>query len=298
MIHDSILELVGRTPLVRIRKLNPNPRVDMVAKLEWYNPLGSVKERIAVAMIQAAIADGSLTVDKTIIESSSGNTGIGLALAGAVLGYKVAITMSEGVSEERRKIMRALGAELILTSKEGGSDEAWDKADEIHAAAPQAYVRLHQYKHPANIRTHEETTAEEIWEQTDGHVDCLVATLGTTGTIIGVSRRLKLKNPRIRIVSVEPPPGKHTQQGIRNVDHSRTPVIWDPQAVDERLIVVDTDAYRAARELIRVEGLFGGISCGSALVGAQLMARRMSSGRIVVIFPDHAYKYLSTDLFA
>lgn len=296
-IKESVLELVGHTPLVRIRKLNPNAAVDLVAKLEWYNPLGSVKERIALRMIESAIADGRLTKDRTIIESSSGNTGIGLALVAAVLGYKVAITMSEGVSVERRQILRSLGAELILTSKAGGSDEAWDKADQLYAENPGRYVRLHQYQSPDNAATHEETTAEEIWEQTDGQVDCVVTTLGTTGTAVGLSRRLKSRNAKIRIVSVEPPPGKHAQQGIRNIDYSRTPMIWEESAVDERLVVSDDDAFHAARELIRIEGLFGGISSGSALVGAQTIARRMTGGRLVVIFPDHAYKYLSTALF-
>ena len=296
-IKESVLELVGHTPLVRIRKLNPNAAVDLVAKLEWYNPLGSVKERIALRIIESAIADGRLTKDRTIIESSSGNTGIGLALVAAVLGYKVAITMSEGVSVERRQILRSLGAELILTSKAGGSDEAWDKADQLYAENPGRYVRLHQYQSPDNAATHEETTAEEIWEQTDGQIDCVVTTLGTTGTAVGLSRRLKSRNAKIRIVSVEPPPGKHAQQGIRNIDYSRTPMIWEESAVDERLVVSDDDAFHAARELIRIEGLFGGISSGSALVGAQTIARRMTGGRLVVIFPDHAYKYLSTALF-
>ncbi|MEW5875701.1 MAG: PLP-dependent cysteine synthase family protein [Candidatus Zixiibacteriota bacterium] len=297
-IRSSVLDLIGNTPLVRIAKLNPNPAVDLVAKLEWYNPLGSVKERIAFRMIQAAIRDGRLTKDKIILESSSGNTGIGLAMVGAVLGYRVAITISAGVSIERRQILEAFGAEIILTSKEGGSDEAWDKADELHRASPELYVRLHQYKSPDNADTHEFDTAEEIWQQTDGQVDCVVSTLGTTGTAVGLSRGLKKKNPAIRIVSVEPPPGKHAQQGIRNVDYSRTPMIWDPQSVDERIVVSDQDALDAARDLIRHEGLFGGISCGSALVGAQKVARRMTGGRIVVIFPDHAYKYLTTALFA
>ncbi|HWO56695.1 MAG TPA: PLP-dependent cysteine synthase family protein [bacterium] len=296
-IKDSILELVGDTPMVRLHRCNPNPAVDLVAKLEWYNPFGSVKERIALRMIQRAIADGRLTKDKTILESSSGNTGIGLAMVGAVLGYKVAITMSEGTSIERRQVLRALGAEIILTSKEGGSDEAWDKADELYARHPDKYVRLHQYQSPDNAATHEEITAEEIWAQTEGQLDAVVATLGTTGTVVGLSRRLKRKNPAIRIISVEPQPGKHKQQGIRNVDYSRTPMIWDPSCVDERLYVSDEEAYRAARELMRHEGLFGGISCGSALAAAQRVVRAMSRGRVVAIFPDHGYKYLSTDLY-
>ena len=296
-IKKSVLDLVGHTPMVRITRLNPNPAVEIVAKLEWYNPLGSVKERIALRMIQRAVADGRLTKDKVILESSSGNTGIGLAMVGAVLGYKVAITISEGVSIERRRILEVFGAQIILTSKEGGSDEAWDKADQLCAADPDRYVRLHQYQSPDNAAVHEEETADEIWNQTDGQLDCVVATLGTTGTIVGLSRGLKRRDSKIRIVSVEPPPGKHLQQGIRNLDYSRTPMIWDPSAVDERLIVADAEALDCARGLIRHEGLFGGISSGSALVGAQRVARQMTHGRVVVIFPDHGYKYLSTALF-
>ncbi len=296
-IKGSILDLVGGTPLVRLHHTNPNRQVDLAAKLEWYNPFGSVKERIALRMIQLAIADGRLTRDKTILESSSGNTGIGLAMVGAVLGYKVAITMSEGTSIERRQILNALGAEIILTSKEGGSDEAWDKADELYAKYPERYVRLHQYLSADNAATHEEITAEEIWEQTDGQVDAIVATLGTTGTVVGLSRSLKEKNPKIRIISVEPLPGKHKQQGIRNVDFSRTPMIWDPACVDERMYVADDEAYQAARDLMKHEGLFGGISCGSALAAARKVVRDMSGGRVVVIFPDHGFKYLSTDLY-
>lgn len=296
-IRNSILDLIGHTPMVRIMHLNPNPKVDIVAKLEWYNPLGSVKERIAFNMIRRAVADGRLTKEKIILESSSGNTGIGLAMVGAVLGYKVTITMSEGASIERRKILEAFGAEVILTSRDGGSDEAWDKADELYRQNPDRYVRLHQYQSLDNVATHEEETAEEIWQQTDGQLDCVIATLGTTGTAVGLSRGLKRKNPQIKIVSVEPPPGKHVQQGIRNVDYSRTPMIWDPSAVDERLVVSDAEALGAARDLMRREGLFGGVSCGSALVGAQRVAQRMTGGRIVVIFPDHGYKYLSTPLF-
>jgi S-sulfo-L-cysteine synthase (O-acetyl-L-serine-dependent) len=296
-IKDTILELIGGTPLVRLHRTNPNLQVDLVAKLEWYNPFGSVKERIALRMIQQAIVDGRLTQERTILESSSGNTGIGLAMVGAVLGYKVAITMSEGTSIERRQLLKALGAEIILTSKDGGSDEAWDKADEMYAHNPEKYVRLHQYQSPENAATHEEVTAEEIWEQSDVNVDAIVATLGTTGTVVGLSRRLKSKNPRIRIISVEPLPGKHKQQGIRNVDFSRTPMIWDPKCVDERMYVSDDEAFRAARDLMHLEGLFGGISCGSALAAAQKVVRGMTHGRVVVIFPDHGFKYLSTDLY-
>ncbi len=296
-VYNSILNTIGNTPLVKIQKLNPNPNVTLLAKLEWLNPMGSVKERIALAMVEAAERDGSLTKDKIILESSSGNTGIGLAMVGAVKGYKVVIVMSEGVSIERRQIMEALGAEVISTSKEGGSDEAWAKADELTEKFPEKYCRLSQYRHPANVQTHYERTAQEIWEDTEGKVDVVVGPLGTTGTIVGVSRRLKELNPKVRIVAVEPQPGKHKQQGIRNLTTSRMPDIWDGKSVDMRLVVKDEDAFRMTRELARQEGLFGGISSGTAVHAALIEVRRLTSGVIVVILPDNGFKYLSTGLF-
>ena len=193
--------------------------------------------------------------------------------------------------------MEALGAEVILTSKEGGSDEAWAKADELAEKYPEKYCRLSQYRHPANVQTHYEHTAQEIWADTEGKVDVVVGTLGTTGTIVGVSRRLKELKPKIRVVAVEPQPGKHKQQGIRNITTSRVPDIWDERAVDARVVVADSDAFRMARELARQEGLFGGISSGTAMHAAVLEARRLPAGVIVVILPDSGYKYLSTELF-
>jgi len=296
-IKESILETIGKTPLVKINRLCPNPKVTIWAKLEWCNPLGSVKERVALAMVEAAERDGRLTKDKIILESSSGNTGIGLAMVAAFKGYKVLITMSEGVSIERRRIIEALGAEILLTPAELGSDGAWDKADEIFRSNPEKYCRLSQYREPSNIDAHYHGTAEEIWQQTEGKVDALVVTLGTTGTAVGCGRRLKELNPKIKIVSVEPQPGKHKQQGIRNIDSMRVPEIWDPSAVDERLICKDEDAFVWARRLAKEEGLFGGISTGSAFWGAFVTAQKMATGAIVVIFPDNGLKYLSTELY-
>lgn len=296
-IKESILETIGKTPLVKINRLCPNPNVTIWAKLEWGNPLGSVKERIALSMVEAAERDGRLTKDKIILESSSGNTGIGLAMVGAQKGYKVLITMSEGVSIERRRIIEALGAEILLTPAELGSDGAWDKADEIHHAHPQKYCRLSQYREPSNIDAHYHGTAEEIWAQTKGNADVLVVTLGTTGTAVGCGRRLKELNPKIRIVSVEPQLGKHKQQGIRNIESARKPEIWDASAVDERLVCNDEDAFLWARRLTKEEGLFGGISTGSAFWGAWATAGKMASGSLVVIFPDSGLKYLSTELY-
>ncbi len=293
---DSILECVGNTPLVRIRRLNPEPGVDLYAKLEGCNPMGSVKERIALKIIESAEERGELKPGMTLLESSSGNTGIGIAMVAAVKGYPVVITMAQKVSVERRQILRALGAEIAFTSPEGGSDEAWDLADRLYEESPGKYFRIGQYVNPDNVRAHYEGTAEEVWEQTGGRVDWLVLTLGTTGTLVGMSRRLKELNPRLRVVSVEPQ-RKHTQQGLRNMSESRLPPIMDWDLVDERMTVSDDDAYRAARDLARREGIFGGISSGTALFAAIEVARRIRSGSIVTLLPDRGEKYLSTALF-
>jgi len=295
-IGERILETIGNTPLVRINRLNPNPHVTIYAKLEGFNPLGSVKERIALAMIEGAERDGVLTKDKVIVESSSGNTGIGLAMIGAMKGYKVLITISERASPERIQILRALGADVVLTSAAGGSDEAWDKADEIARNDPERYLRLNQYTNRYNPLVHYETTGEEIWRQTDGRVDVLVVGLGTTGTIMGAGQKLREYNPRLYVVAVEPQP-KHQQQGLRNMETSRIPPILDWRLIDERLVVLDEDAFRMARRLCLEEGLFVGISAGTAMYAAAEVAKRLSEGTIVTLFPDRGEKYLSTSLF-
>ncbi|HXH13402.1 MAG TPA: cysteine synthase family protein [Alphaproteobacteria bacterium] len=295
-IGERILETIGNTPLVRINRLNPNPQVTIYAKLEGFNPLGSVKERIALAMIEGAERDGVLTKEKVIVESSSGNTGIGLAMIGAMKGYKVLITISERASPERIQMLRALGADVVLTSAAGGSDEAWDKADEIARNDPERYLRLNQYTNRYNPLVHYETTGEEIWRQTDGRVDVLVVGLGTTGTIMGAGQRLREYNPRLYIVAVEPQ-AKHQQQGLRNMETSRIPPILDWRLIDERLVVLDEDAFRMARRLCVEEGLFVGISAGTAMYAAAEVAKRLSEGTIVTLFPDRGEKYLTTTLF-
>lgn len=300
-IRESILDVVGWTPLVRITKLNPHRArgVEILAKLEGQNPCGSVKERVALSMVLAAERDGRLTPGsgQTIVESSSGNTGIGLAMVCAVRGYRLLLTMSRKQSIERRKMLRALGAEIVLTSAEGGSDEAWDKADEIAAREPGRYVRLCQYHEPANPEAHARGTAEEIWAQTGGRVDAFVAGLGTTGTIVGAGRRLKELNPRCLVVAVEPQVG-HKQEGLRNLHVSRVPSIYDPAPIDRTLTSLDPDAFRLTRALAREEGLFCGISSGSALDGALRTAAELERGNVVVVFPDRGEKYLSTAVFA
>lgn len=302
-VRESILETVGWTPLVRLRRVNPHAArgVEVLAKLEGHNPLGSVKERIALSMIEAAERDGRLRPGKVVVESSSGNTGIGLAMVCAVKGYKLLVTMSAKASVERRKMLRALGAELVLTSVEGGSDEAWDKADAIAASDPARYCRICQYHEPSNPEVHARTTAEEIWAQTGGRVDAFVVGLGTTGTIVGAGRRLKELNPRCLVVAVEPEAG-HKQEGLRNLKVNRVPTIYDPGVVDRTLTSRDGDAYRLTRALAREEGLFCGVSSGSALDGALRVAADLAGagapGAVVVIFPDRGDKYLSTPVFA
>jgi cysteine synthase len=233
----------------------------------------------------------------TLLESSSGNTGIGLAMVGAVKGYRVVVAMAQKVSAERRQILRAMGAEIVFTDPDGGSDDAWALADRMQKESPDRYFRIGQYENPENPLAHYFGTAEEVWEQTGGAVDWLVLTLGTCGTLVGMARRLKELRPSIRVVSVEPQE-KHTQQGLRNMGESRVPAIMDWSLVDERLTVKDEDAYRTARDLARQEGILGGISSGTAVFAALHVARRERRGGIVTLLPDRGEKYLSTTLYA
>jgi cysteine synthase len=294
---QNILETIGNTPLVRIVKLNPNPKVEIFAKLEGSNPVGSVKDRIALTMIEEAEKTGKLTKEKTLVEATSGNTGIGLAMVAAVKGYRLMITMPDNVSTERRQMLRAMGAEIVLTPGEKGTDGAWDRADEIYAGDPRKYFRIHQYKDPANVKAHYDHTGPEIWEQMEHRVDYLVVGLGTTGTLVGAGRFLKIKNPRVKIIAIEPEP-KHKQQGLRSITTQRVPDIYEPSLLDEKIIVKDADAFQTARRIIREEGIFVGISSGSALWGCWQVAKKAREGaRFAVIFPDRGEKYFSTDLF-
>jgi cysteine synthase len=295
-IADSVLDLVGRTPLLRLRRMNPEPGVSLLAKLEGWNPMGSVKERIAHRIVEDAERRGALRPGMTLLESSSGNTGIGLAMVGAVKGYRVVITMAQKVSVERRQILRALGADIVFTGPAGGSDDAWDLADRLERENPEKYFRIGQYENPVNPLTHYRDTAEEVWRQTGGRIDWLILTLGTCGTLVGMGRRLRELNPALKIVSVEPQK-KHTQQGLRNMEESRVPQIMDWSLVDERMVVGDDDAIRTTRDLAREEGIFGGISSGTALFAAIRVARRERRGQIVTLFPDRGEKYFSTSLF-
>ena len=293
---DSILGTIGRTPLVLLRRLNPHAGTRVWAKLEGFNPMGSVKERIALRIVEEAERTGVLRPGMTLLESSSGNTGIGLAMVGAVRGYPVVIVMAQKVSRERRQILHALGAEVVFTSKDGGSDEAWATADRMQRADPARYFRIGQYETPENPLAHYFGTAEEIWEQTGGRIDWLVLALGTCGTMVGVARRLKERRPGLRVVAVEPQE-KHLQQGLRNMRESKVPQIMDWSLVDERVTVADEDAARLTLALARKEGILAGISSGTAVYAALEVARRAGRGDIVTLLPDRGEKYLSTTLF-
>ncbi len=297
MRYENILHTIGRTPLVRINRIWNRKEVEIWAKMEGWNPMGSVKDRPALAIIEAAEKDGSLRKGMTILESSSGNTGIGLAMVGAVKGYAVTVVMPQKVSVERRQILRALGAEIVFTSEKGGSDEAWEIAEKLHRENPDQYFYTQQYSNLNNTLCHYHQTAMEIWEDMQGDLDVVAIGLGTCGTIMGVAMKLKELNPTIKIVALEPQLS-HTQQGLRNMEDSRVPELMDWSKIDEKLVISDPDAYDYARRLAREEGIFAGISSGTALAGCIELAKKMSHGKIVTVFPDRGEKYFSTNLFS
>lgn len=295
-IADNILDTIGHTPMVRINHLCPNPRANIFAKLEGFNPTGSIKDRIAVNMIDAAEISGRLRPGKTIIEPTSGNTGIGLAVVGICRGYPVEIVMSEGVSVERRKIIRSYGAKVILTPAEQGTDGAIKLARRMVEANPDKYYMPDQFANAANYMAHYERTALEIWEQTDGHVDYLVCALGTSGTIMGLSKFMRALKPDIRVVCAQPVRG-HYIQGLKNMQEAIVPDIYDPSQIDIQEMIDSDEAIEMARQIIGREGIFAGMSSGAAMLAAARTAARIDSGNIVVVFPDRAEKYLSTVMF-
>lgn len=295
-IADNILETIGDTPLVRINHLNPNPNVNIYAKVEGFNPTGSIKDRIALQMIETAERRGALRHGQTIIEPTSGNTGIGLAMIGIVKGYDVVIVMSEAVSEERRKILKGLGATVILTPGDQGTDGAIRLARKMVADNPEKYFMPDQFANAANYQAHYERTALEIWEQTGGKIDYIVSALGTSGTIMGVSKFMRALKPDIKVVSAHPVKG-HYIQGLKNMQEAIVPSIYDPTKIDIQEMVESEEAIEMARQIIRREGIFAGMSSGAALLAATRVASRIDSGNIVVVFPDRAEKYLSTVLF-
>lgn len=302
-IFDNVLESVGRTPLVRINRLHHPGRVQILAKLEGQNPSGSIKDRIAVKMVEDAERSGRLRPGMTILEPTSGNTGIGLAMVGAVKGYPVEIVMSEGVSVERRKIIEAYGGKIHLTPAEEGTDGAIRCARAMRDAAPERFFMPDQFSNSGNYMAHFEHTAIEIWEQTGGRIDYLVCALGTSGTIMGLSKFLKRMNPLMKTICAHPVKG-HYIQGLKNMEEAIVPAIYDPGRIDVQEMIDSDEALLTARRLISQEGIFAGMSSGAAMLAALRTAERMESEvgdgevvNIVVILPDKGDKYLSTAMF-
>jgi cysteinyl-tRNA synthetase len=294
--RPAVLQLIGNTPLVPLERVNPNPRVRLYAKLEARNPGGSVKDRIGLAMIEAAERSGELTHDRTILEPTSGNTGIGLALVAALKGYRTVLAMSEGVSVERRKILAAFGAEFLLTPADKGTDGAIEVAYELAGKEPERWFLCDQYNNPNNPLAHYYGTGVEVWEQTRGAVTHFVATMGTTGTLMGVGRRLRELNPAVQVVGVEPYLG-HKIQGLKNLKEAYVPGIFDRKYLSEKVNVEDEAAFEMARRLAKEEGLLVGMSSGAAMAAAVEVARGLEEGVVVVLLPDGGERYLSTTLF-
>lgn len=292
----NLLDLIGNTPLVPVNSINPNKSVKIYAKIESFNPGGSIKDRPALQMIEDAEKSGELTKNKTILEATSGNTGIGLAMVAAVKGYKIMLAMSESVSEERKKTLRALGAQLKFTPAHMSTDGAIEFVYELIRKEPENYWLADQFNNESNWKAHYNTTAMEIWEQTGGEVDAVVASLGTSGTLMGLSRRLKELDSNIQIVGMEPYLG-HKIQGLKNMKESYNPGIYDRNRTDRIIRVEDDEAFETTRLLARKEGIFAGMSSGAAMAAAIRMAKEMKSGTIVVILPDGGDRYLSTTLF-
>jgi cysteinyl-tRNA synthetase len=294
---QNVIEMIGNTPIVPIRNMNPNPNVEIWAKVEGCNPGGSVKDRIALSMIETAERDGQLKPGVTILEATSGNTGIGLALVSAVKGYQLLLTMSESVSIERRKILAAYGAEFMLTPGEMGTDGAIERAYDLADSEPDKYVLVDQYNNEANPLSHYNGTAPEIWEQTGGRITHFVAALGTTGTVMGCSRRLKEYNPDVHVTAVEPFLG-HKLQGLKSLKEAYVPGIFDRKLVDTKVNVADEDGYETTRRLAKEEGLLVGMSSGASTFAAIELAKTLESGVIVLVLPDFGERYLSTPLFS
>lgn len=292
----SILSCIGNTPITLISILNKNPKVKLYAKLEGNNPGGSVKDRPALYMIEDAEKKGLLGKDKIVLEPTSGNTGIGLAMVCTAKGYKVKLVMPACVSVERRMILEAFGAEVILSPSNEGTDGAIRLAHKIYDSEPDKYFMPNQFENPANILAHYETTAPEIISQTQGEITHFVAGMGTTGTLMGVAKRLKEFNSNIKIVGVEPTEG-HRIQGLKNMKEAIVPKIYNPDILDEHYYVTDDEAFETTRRLALEEGIFAGMSSGASMYIALKLAEKLDKGVIVVILPDRGDRYLSTSLF-
>ncbi len=295
-MHNNILQTIGKTPMVQLNHMSPNPNVEIFAKLEGTNPSGSIKDRIALKMITQAENEGALTKEKTIIEATSGNTGISLAMIGSIKGYRVEIVMSSAVSVERQKMIRAFGAEIVLTDPTQGTDGAIRECKRRVTENPDKYFTPDQFSNIYNKLAHYKTTAEEIWQQTNGELTHIVCALGTSGTIMGIGMGLKENNPKIEIVEAQPVKG-HYIQGLKNMEEAIVPAIYRPEEIDRHIMIDTEEAFETAREIVRKEGIFCGMSSGAAMLAAIKVAKTIEKGKIVVIFPDRGEKYLSTALF-
>ncbi|HVB39792.1 MAG TPA: PLP-dependent cysteine synthase family protein [Terriglobales bacterium] len=292
MLGQSLIDRIGHTPLLALGKADSGAA--LFAKAEWNNPGGSVKDRAAWSMLDAAERSGAMNASRTVLEATSGNTGIALAMLCAARGYKVRLCLPENISPERRRILAAYGAEITFTDPAESSDGAIRKAREIVAAEPDKYCYTDQYSNPENWQAHYRTTAEEIWQQTEGRVTHFTATMGTSGTFIGTARRLKELNPAIRCVSLQPDAAFHGLEGLKHMASAMVPAIYDPSVADEDVGISTEAAYAAVRYLARKQGLLVGISAGAAWAGTNVVARRAPAGAVVVtVFADNADKYLS-----
>ncbi|MBI5576974.1 MAG: cysteine synthase family protein [Deltaproteobacteria bacterium] len=296
MSRHDLRSAVGSTPLVELKSINRNPRVRILAKLEGNNPGGSVKDRPALYMLTGAEARGELTHAKTILEPTSGNTGIAIAMFGAAKGYRVKLAMPACVSVERRAVLSAYGADLVLSPAEEGTDGAIRLAHRILQDNPERYYMPNQYANPDNVRAHYETTGPEVLAQTDGDADCFVAGMGTGGTLMGVARFLKEKKPQALVIGVEPRLG-HKIQGLKNMKEAIVPPIYREENLSGKIVVDDEPAFEMSRRLAVEEGLFVGMSSGAAVAGAMEAAKSIGDGTIVVLMPDRGDRYLSTSLF-
>lgn len=298
VVSAGITKLVGNTPLLRVRLFERDfPGIQVYAKAEWFNPGGSVKDRAALAMIEDGERRGALTKDRTIIDSTSGNTGIAYALMGAAKGYRVKLVMPSNVSEERKTLVTAYGAEIVYSDAGEGSDGAIRMVRDLVAFEPNAYFYPDQYSNPANPRAHYEGTAVEILEQTSGRITHFVAGLGTTGTFVGTSRRLKEHDPSIRTIAVEPEDAFHGLEGLKHLPTAIVPRIWDRSLADEVWGCPTEPAYDLARAVARTEGLLVGHSSGAALWAVHKLAESVREGVVVTVFPDSGDRYLSTGLY-
>lgn len=292
---DSLIDRIGNTPLVPIRRLTSGlpPEVQVLGKAEWFNPGGSVKDRAALWMIEDGEQRGLLRPGRTILEATSGNTGIGLALIGALKGYPVELVMPRNVTEERKGILQSYGARLVLTDPLEGIDGAIREAERRLEAEPERYFRPDQYNNPANWRAHFESTGREVWRQTEGQVTHFVAGIGTSGTLMGTGRRLKLYNPDVQVIAVEPADELAVIEGLKHMESSIVPGIYDPNFADDKIAVEPEHAHEMAACLARQEGLFVGYSAGAAMWAALEVARSLERGVVVTVFPDGGEKYLS-----